>query len=125
MVASVDLSNADCFVDGPPHELLEELRHTQPVYWQEMQGEPGFWAVLKHADVVHVAREPKLFSASEGGVVLENLEPERLAMMRHMLLAMDPPRHVDSRRPLAPRSSPLHACAARTIPASSGPRLCF
>ena len=39
-----------------------------------MPDEPGFWAVLSHADVVHVAREPVLFSASEGGVVLEDLD---------------------------------------------------
>ena len=41
-----------------------------------MPDEPGYWAVLKHADVVHVAREPTLFSASEAGVMLENLAPE-------------------------------------------------
>jgi cytochrome P450 len=35
-------------------------------------------------------------------VVLEDLAPEQLAMMRNMLLAMDPPRHVEYRRPLAP-----------------------
>jgi cytochrome P450 len=98
----VDLSDPDAFVDAPPHAFLEELRRTQPVYWQDMAGEPGFWAVLKHADVVHVAREPRLFSASEGGVVLENLAPEQLQMMRNMLLAMDPPRHIDYRKPLAP-----------------------
>jgi len=103
MVALVDLSDPSAFVDAPPHAMLEELRRTQPVYWQEMAGEPGFWAVLKHADVVHVAREPRLFSAEEGGVVLENLAPEQLAMMRNMLLAMDPPRHVAYRKPLAPR----------------------
>jgi cytochrome P450 len=57
--------------------------------------------VLRHADVVRVAREPNLFSASEGGVVLENLSPESLEMMRMMLLAMDPPRHVAYRQPLA------------------------
>ena len=68
-----------------------------------MRGEPGYWAVLRHADVVHVAREPNLFSASEGGVMLEDLAPEQLEMMRMMLLAMDPPRHVDYRRPVAPR----------------------
>ena len=34
--------------------------------------------------------------------MLENLDPERLAMMQNMLLAMDPPRHLDYRRPLAP-----------------------
>src|ERR1700730_12846020 len=102
MGTAVDLSDPDSFVDAPPHAFLEELRGADPVYWQEMDGEPGFWAVLKHADVVHVAREPRLFSASEGGVVMENLDPEPLQMMRDMLLAMDPPRHVDYRKPLAP-----------------------
>ena len=98
-----DLYDPDTYVGAPPHAVLAELRRTQPVYFQEMSGEPGYWMVLKHADVVHVAREPKLFSASEGGVMLENLEPAQLDMMRNMLLAMDPPRHVDYRRPIAPR----------------------
>jgi cytochrome P450 len=35
--------------------------------------------------------------------MLENLAPAQLDMMRNMLLAMDPPRHVDYRRPIAPR----------------------
>lgn len=98
----IDIYDPDAYVDGPPHELFTELRRTQPVFWQDMPGEPGYWAVLKHADIVHVAREANLFSASEGGVVLENLDAQRLAMMRDMLLAMDPPRHTVYRRPLAP-----------------------
>jgi cytochrome P450 len=102
-MAVTDLYDPDLYVAGAPHEMFAELRRTQPVYFQEMSGEPGYWAVLKHADVVHVAREPLLFSASDGGVVLENLEPAQLDMMRNMLLAMDPPRHVDYRRPIAPR----------------------
>jgi cytochrome P450 len=102
-MAVVDLYDPDGYVAGPPHELFAELRRTQPVYFQAMADEPGYWMVLKHADVVHVAREPNLFSASEGGVMLENLEPTQLEMMRNMLLAMDPPRHVDYRRPIAPR----------------------
>ena len=47
-----------------------------PSCWQDMPGEPGYWAVLRHADVVRVAREPVLFSAATGGVVLEDLPPE-------------------------------------------------
>jgi cholest-4-en-3-one 26-monooxygenase len=103
MAAVVDLYDPDAYIAAPPHEIFAELRRTQPVYFQEMSGEPGYWAVLKHTDVVHVAREPLLFSASDGGVMLENLEPAQLDMMRNMLLAMDPPRHVDYRRPIAPR----------------------
>jgi cytochrome P450 len=101
--ASVDLASPDTFVGGVPHDILTDLRRDDPVHWQEMDGEPGFWAILKHADVVHVAREPNLFSASEGGVVLENLDAQSLEMMRGMLLAMDPPRHTDYRQPLSER----------------------
>jgi cytochrome P450 len=102
MPTAVDIYDPDAYVHAAPHAVFAELRRTQPVYFQEMTGEPGYWAVLKHADVVHVSKEPNLFSASEGGVVLENLDPAQLEMMRNMLLAMDPPRHVDYRRPLAP-----------------------
>jgi len=98
----IQLWDPDAFVEAPPHEFLAELRRTQPVYWQDMPNEPGFWAVLKHADLTAVAREPVLFSASEGGVVLENLDAAGLEGMRNMLLAMDPPRHVAYRRPLVP-----------------------
>jgi cytochrome P450 len=101
--ALVDLADPDTFVPGPPHEALAELRRTSPVYFQEMKGEPGFWAVLKHADVIKVAREPSLFSASEGGVVVEDLPAAQLEMMRGMLLAMDPPRHNDYRQPMSDR----------------------
>ncbi|AYF79092.1 cytochrome P450 [Nocardia yunnanensis] len=66
-----------------------------------MPGEPGYWAILKHADVAHVARNPQLFSAEQQGVILENQPPERLEQTRNMLLMMDPPRHTEYRRPLA------------------------
>jgi cytochrome P450 len=99
---TIELWDPDAFVEAPPHEFLAELRRTQPVYWQNMPDEPGFWAVLKHADLTAVAREPVLFSASEGGVVMENLDEVGLVRMRDMLLSMDPPRHVAYRRPLVP-----------------------
>jgi cytochrome P450 len=99
--AAVDLASPDAFVDGPPHEALAELRRTDPVHWQPMDGEPGFWAVLRHADVAHVARHTEIFSASEGGIVLEDMGPENLAMQRNMLLAMDPPVHTEHRAPLS------------------------
>ena len=109
------LGDPDSFVDGVPHDLLTQLRATEPVSWQDMEGEPGFCAVLRHADVVHVAREPNLFSASQGGVVLEDLEPDSLEMSRDMLLAMDPPRHTTYRRPSPTASRPGSS-------ASSSPR---
>lgn len=95
------LADPATFADGVPHDAIAALRQESPVAWQEMGGEPGFWAVLTHADVVKVAREPVLFSATRGGVVLEDLAPDSLEMMRGMLLAMDPPKHLTYRKPLA------------------------
>jgi len=99
---TIDLYDPDGYVAGPPHETFARLRREQPVFWQEMPDEPGYWAVLRHADVMHVARHPLVFSAAKGGVVLENLDADQLAMMQDMILSMDPPRHVEYRRNVAP-----------------------
>jgi cytochrome P450 len=99
--ANLDIYDPDRYVAGVPHDVFDYLREHEPVFWQDMPDGPGYWAVLKHGDVVEVARQANLYSASEGGVVLEDLAPDQLSMMRDMLLAMDPPRHTGYRQPLA------------------------
>jgi cytochrome P450 len=94
------LGDPDSFVDGVPHDLLTEMRRTTPVAWQTLEDGSGFFAVLTHADVIRVARNPQVFSAREGGVVLEDSSVESLEMSRDMLVAMDPPRHAQYRKPL-------------------------
>jgi cytochrome P450 len=104
---ALDLSDPDTYLDAPPHEYFTQLRATDPVHWQEMSGgSRGYWAVLRHADVETVARQPLLFSSAAGGVVLEDLAPAQLEQMQGMLLAMDPPRHRAVRKPLTPRLTP-------------------
>ncbi len=103
-----DFYDPDGYVEGPPHEVFEQLRASEPVVWHPMptDGEhrgDGYWAVLRHHDVVEVSKHPKVFSAELGGVVLEDLDPSSLAAMRNMLLAMDPPRHIDHRRNVSPK----------------------
>jgi cytochrome P450 len=100
--STIDIFDPDTYVDGPPHEAFAALRRTDPVHWQDMGDGSGCWAVLRHDDVSHVAKHPAMFSASLGGVVVEDLDPDQLAMMRMMLLAMDPPGHAKYRRPLVP-----------------------
>lgn len=96
------IADPDTYADGPPHDRFDALRRTEPVTWVEMDGEPGYWALLRHADVIHVSKHPEIFSASEGGIVIEDLGPVALENMRDMLLAMDPPRHTAYRKPVAP-----------------------
>jgi cytochrome P450 len=99
----VDIFNPDAYVHGPPHTLFAELRHRAPVFWQQRSdavGEPGYWAILKYADVVEVSRRPEVFSASEGGVTLDTVEAGAENAGK-MLISMDPPVHGQHRRPLA------------------------
>ena len=105
-MTAIDFYSPDSYVAGPPHELFARLRREEPVVWQDMPDGTGYWAVLRHADVVTVSREPLLYSAATGGVVLEDLSPENLAMMQDMLLAMDPPRHLAYRRNASPHFAP-------------------
>ncbi len=99
---TIDLYDPQGYYDSAPHETFAKLRATTPVYWQEIPGQAGYWALLKHADVEYVARTPQVFSASLGGIVIEDGDEESLAGQREMLLAMDPPRHRWYRRPLIP-----------------------
>lgn len=102
----VDLADPDTFAGGVPHDALAELRRRDPVHWQPMGNEPGFWAVLRHADVVRVARNPETFSAAAGGITIEDAPEPSLRRIRQMLVAMDPPRHADHRLPLAGQFRP-------------------
>ncbi len=101
MPAVIDMYNPDLYVDESYHDVLTHLRTTDPVHWQDMPGEPGFWAILKHTDVTHVARHPELFSAMQLGVMLQDPPPPQRARIGDMLLMMDPPKHTAYRKPLA------------------------
>lgn len=112
----IDLADPDWYLGDGVHDALAELRAAGPLHWQEMDGEPGCWFVLRHADAVHVSRHPELFSSWRKGILLEDPDDEALASARQMLLIMDPPQHTAYRQPLAPHF------AARVI-AGLEPRL--
>ena len=105
------LHRGETYVDSPPHDLFTRLRRKEPVVWQEMDGEPGYWAVLRHADVVHVAKNSDVFSATEGGVVIENLEPAGLEQRllpppQHREAGVEVERHLGRLRLRQPRPGP-------------------
>ena len=104
----LDLSDPDVFVAhaGPPHEYLEVLRREAPVFWNPPPAsqktitsiKQGYWVLSKYADVIHVSKHPKLFSSSEGGPYLWDMDEASLAGQRLTMLVMDPPQHVKYRR---------------------------
>lgn len=101
------------YADGVPYGLFRELRAAAPVCWVEepevgrWPAGPGYWAVLRHADVKHVLRTPEVFSSHLGATQIR--DPDSLADLeftRTMMLNQDPPDHTRLRRIVAGAFTP-------------------
>src|SRR5260370_9671061 len=93
------------YVDAVPFEALARLRRQTPVVWVAeipvlgWPAGPGFWLVLRHADVESVMARPQLFSSSRGATQIRDpATPQSLDYVRQMMLNMDPPDHSRLRR---------------------------
>ncbi|MFE6748743.1 cytochrome P450 [Kitasatospora purpeofusca] len=101
------------YAEGVPYELFRELRAEAPVCWVEepavgpWPAGPGYWAVLRHADVKHVLRTPELFSSHLGATQIRDPDSAAdLDFARAMMLNQDPPDHSRLRRAVAAAFTP-------------------
>ncbi|MER8187677.1 cytochrome P450 [Kitasatospora sp. NPDC094015] len=101
------------YAEGVPYELYRELRAAAPVWWVEepavgdWPAGPGYWAVLRHADVKYVLRTPELFSSHLGGTQIRDPDSAAdLDFARTMMLNQDPPDHARLRRAVTAAFTP-------------------
>ncbi len=111
--ATALLHDPSTYVDGVPYPVLAGLRREHGVVWvgePEQVGwpeGPGYWLVLRHADVTRVLRDPGTFSSALGGTQIRDpATPADLAFVQRMMLNMDPPEHSRLRRMLAKSFTP-------------------
>jgi len=92
--------------------VFAELRRERPVSWHrpvenglfEDPNDQGFWAVVRHADLVEVTKRHDDFVSGEG-IVFESM-PQELLDAGQGFIAMDPPRHTKVRRLLSSAFTP-------------------
>lgn len=120
MTGTIDLLDLDRWArDGIPHEWFAEKRGDAPV-WRHpgRAGEPGFWVVSGHEQVVELGRCPHAMSSDEdnGGVTGLGVGDELQDLLANsfetaalganddgssklkQLLTMDPPEHTANRK---------------------------
>jgi cytochrome P450 len=95
-IASVELTEAELWTDGPPYEAFKEMRAKCPIHWtekfEEFPEEEGFWSVTTADDIHTVSRDWETYSSELGGVLAARGNfPLELA--RAMFIGMDPPKH--------------------------------
>jgi cytochrome P450 len=101
----IDVGNPQIFQDDVWEPYFARLRRDDPVHRtsNELFGE--FWSVTKYRDIMAADTNHQAFSSESalGGITLINQPAEfRLPMF----IAMDPPRHDDQRRVVAPIVGP-------------------
>ncbi|RJL36235.1 cytochrome P450 [Bailinhaonella thermotolerans] len=95
-VGAIDVIDPGLYAAGGiPHDRFRRLRAAAPVY--RHAGEPEFWAVTRHADVVRVSRDSRTFSVRSRGAMFLEYTDEELAVQRSMMMNMDPPEHTRTR----------------------------
>ncbi len=99
----IDIYSPENYTNGIPHAQFAWLRENAPVYWHAHPDGGGYWVVSRHPDVVQVSRDFKTYSAEQGFVMVDDMEPDVLEMVRNQLLGMDPPRHAPLRRAVITR----------------------
>ncbi|MEZ7979972.1 MAG: cytochrome P450 [Myxococcota bacterium] len=83
--------------NGYPHEAWKTLREEAPLRYFDLGPRPGFWAVVKRADIVWLSKQPTRFvNAPRMAIFADSPPPDptrpNRALLRH-LLNMDPPDH--------------------------------
>jgi cytochrome P450 len=95
-IKSLELTERELWLDGPPHGVFKEMRGGCPVHWteswEEFPEEAGFWSVTTAEDIHAVSRDWESYSSERGGVIAASAGfPLELAQA--MFIGMDPPKH--------------------------------
>jgi cholest-4-en-3-one 26-monooxygenase len=103
----IDLTDPELYAHRVPTEEFAELRRSAPIWWNEQRtgskgfGDAGFWAVTRHADVMDVSKNDKVFSSWQNTAIIrfeDNVDRDAIDMQRIIMLNTDPPHHTDMRR---------------------------
>ncbi len=97
-MAAIDIYDPEQYRHGVPHDKYAALRALGRIHRQEEANGPGYWAVMCHADVIAVGKNPKVFSSQRGGINIPDGTEEDREVADLILITMDPPAHAKYRR---------------------------
>lgn len=112
-VGAVDLSAVEFWAQPPAAQeaVFAALRAHEPfAFFAEpelpyLERGPGYYAVVRHADVEAISRQPLLFCSGKGAVSIPDM-PVDLQEFYGSLISMDDPRHAKIRRIVSRAFSP-------------------
>ena len=106
-IEQIDVSNPHLYQDDTWRPWFERLRREDPVHWQEGGMYGAFWSVTRYREIMAVDTNHKAFSSDAlmGCIVLRDLP---LDLRRPSFISMDPPKHDEQRKIVAPIVAPMN-----------------
>jgi len=105
--------NPDTYTVGVPYDEFARLRAEAAVVWMAepavppWPAGPGFWGVVRHAEVKEVMRDPATYSSHAMATqIIDPPNQKTLEFVRQMMLNQDPPQHSRLRKMLARAFTP-------------------
>ncbi len=104
---TLDPSLPERFADGSAPAMFAQLRREAPVHYCADGAFGPFWSITRYEDIVAIEAQPALFSseAKHGGVSIIDINPAEASYFESFIM-MDPPRHQQKRRTIAPAFTP-------------------
>ena len=100
-----DVSASHWYGDDRVGEAFARLRREDPLHWCPDSANGPYWSVTKFEDIKYVDTHHDEFSSEVGGITIADLDAEPEVQLENFI-AMDPPRHDQQRRTVAPSVAP-------------------
>ncbi|WP_428538475.1 cytochrome P450 [Rhodopila sp.] len=106
-IENIDVSNPHLYQDDTWRPYFQRLRQEDPVHWCRDGIYGAFWSITRYRDIMAVDSNHHAFSSDAlmGGIVLRDLPMD---FRRPSFISMDPPRHDDQRKIVAPIVAPMN-----------------
>ena len=103
----IDLSEAALYASDAIHPYFARLRRDAPLHYCAESASGPYWSVTSYADIKHVDTHHQTFSSELGGISIAELELEEFVQFENFI-AMDPPKHTEQRKTVAPSVAPAN-----------------
>ncbi len=103
----IDVSHAERFGSDTVGPWFARLRRDDPVHYCAESSTGPYWSVTKFHDIKFVDTHHDVFSSEVGGITIANTEDDPEVQLENFI-AMDPPRHDEQRKTVAPSVAPTN-----------------
>ncbi len=108
----IDVSDPKLYEDDVWQPLFARLRREAPVHYCRQSRYGPYWSISRYQDIMAVEVDHATFSSQLGGIQVED-QPQ--GQERPSFIRMDPPRHTEQRRTVAPVAAPTNLAHYETI----------